>query len=87
MYCVVKHSKLKLYADDVALYREIKNETDCQLLQEDLDHICDCANKWQLRSNASKCEAFLISNKRKAISFDYFVNHSPLYLGDVLSNI
>ena len=25
MYRVVKHSKLKLYADDVALYREIKS--------------------------------------------------------------
>jgi len=41
MYRVVNHSKLKLYANDVALYREIKSETDCLLLQEDLDSICD----------------------------------------------
>ena len=26
----VKHSMLKLYADDVTLYRDIKCETDCQ---------------------------------------------------------
>ena len=76
LHSIVRHSELKLYADDVALYREIKSEADCQLLQ-DLDHICDWANKWQLRLNASKCEA-LISNKRRAISFEYFVNHSPL---------
>ena len=66
-----------LYVDDVALYREIKSEADCQLLQ-DLNHICGWANKWQLRLNVLKCEAFLISNKRRSISFEYFVNHSPL---------
>ena len=89
LHSIVRHSKLKLYADDVTLYREIKSEADCQLLQE--DHICSWANKWQLHLNVSKCEALLISNKRKAISFEYFVNHSPLawrstvkYLGVLL---
>ena len=38
---VAKHSKLKLFADDVTLYREIKCLPDCQLLQEDLDSICN----------------------------------------------
>ena len=33
------------------------SEVDCQLLQEDLDHICSWANKWQLHLNVSKCEA------------------------------
>ena len=91
LHNIVRHSKLKLYADDVALYREIKSEADCQLLQEDLDQICSWANKWQLCLNVSKCEALFISNKRKAISFEYFVNHSPLawrstvkYLGVLL---
>lgn len=51
LHSIVKHSKLKLYADDVALYREIKSEADCQLLQDDLDPICGWANKWQLRLN------------------------------------
>ena len=41
LHSVVKHSKLKLYVDDVTLYKEIKCESDCKLLQEDLDHICD----------------------------------------------
>ena len=55
-----------MHADDVALYREIKSEANCQLLQEDLDQICSWDNKWQLHLNVSKCEALLISNKRKA---------------------
>jgi len=78
LHSVDKLSKLKLYADDVTLYREIKSESDCQLLQ-DLDRICDWAKKWQLCLNASKCEAFRISNKSKVIFFDYIVNSSPLF--------
>ena len=54
------------------------SEADYHLLQEDLDRICDWANKWQLRLDISKCESFLISNKRKPISFEHFINHSPL---------
>ena len=91
LHKIVRYSKLKLYADDVALYREIKSEADCHLLQEDLDRICDWADKWLLRLNISKCESFLISNKRKPISFEYFINRSPLawkpavkYLGVLL---
>ena len=68
LHSIVKHSKLKLYADDVALYREIKSEADCQLLQDDLDLICGWAKKWQLRLNVSKYEALLISNKRRPMS-------------------
>ena len=78
LHSVVKNSTVKLYADDVTIYKEIKSETDCILLQEDLDRICDWANKWQLRLNASKCEAFLVSNKRRLISYDYLINYSPL---------
>ena len=48
--------ELKLYAHDVALYWEIKSEADCRLLQEDLDYICSCANRWQLRLNGLHCK-------------------------------
>ena len=71
---VVCYSTLKLFADDVALYREIKCSADCLLLQKDLDNIYLWTIKWQLRLNASKCLAFLISNKRKLIHFMYKIN-------------
>ena len=71
---VVSHSTLKLFADDVALYREIKHPADCLLLQQDLDNIYSWTIKWQLCLNASNCLAFFISNKRKLINFMYSVN-------------
>jgi len=36
------------------------------------------AKKWQLCLNASKCEAFCISNKCKTIPFDYAINVTTL---------
>ena len=43
---VDKHSKIKLYDDDVTFNKEIKCETYCNLLQEDRDRICDWTEKW-----------------------------------------
>jgi len=42
LHSVVKNSKVKLYPDDFTL---VKSESDCKLLQEDLDRICDWAKK------------------------------------------
>ena len=36
---VVQHSSVKVFADDVALYKEIKLPSDCDQLQEDLNSI------------------------------------------------
>ena len=52
---VIKHSTLKIFADDVALYREVASSADCLLLQQDLDNFYSWTIKWQLRLNASKC--------------------------------
>ena len=42
---VVSNATLKLFADDVALYCEVKRTADCSLLQEDLNKICSWATK------------------------------------------
>ena len=47
----VSHSALKLFADDIALYIEIKTPADCLLLQQDLDNIYSWTIKWQLHLN------------------------------------
>ena len=74
LHNVVSNSTLKLFADDVALYREVKCSADCSLLQQDLDNISSWTTKWQLRLNASKCGVFPISNKRKPLTYKYEIN-------------
>ena len=52
---VVK-SKIKLYADDALLYRNINSEEDITILQQDLISLSQWAKKWQMNFNPSKCE-------------------------------
>ena len=37
---VVSHASLKMFADVVALYKEVKFSTDCVLLQEGIHDVC-----------------------------------------------
>jgi len=68
LHDVVSHSELSVFADDVALFREICSSSDCDLLQEDLNNIGCWSECWQLRLSPSKCEALSISNKRLSLS-------------------
>ena len=70
----VSHS-LKLFADDVALYKEVGAIDGCDLIQEDLNGVCSWANKWQL---TSKCEALAITRKRSPLVYTYYINSAPL---------
>ena len=63
LHDVATNSTVKLFANDIAVYREVKCSADCLMLQQDLDSIYSWTTKWQLRLNASKCGVFLISNK------------------------
>lgn len=75
---VVCHANLKLFADDVALYKEVISTGDCDLFQEDIDCICSWASKWQLRLNLSTCEALAITRKRSPLVYTYCINNVPL---------
>ena len=50
------NSKIKLYADDVLIYRPIKSLDDHKILQEDLNTIDQWAVHCQARFNPDKCE-------------------------------
>ena len=75
---IPKVCKLKLFADDVLLYFNVKSVGDCQLLQDDLSAIVAWYKRWQLNLSPQKCEALTITNKRKPISFTYLINSQPV---------
>ena len=75
---VISHSEFNVFADDVALYKEIKSSSGCNLLQEDLNNVFFWSEHWQLRLGLPKCEALCISNKRSPITTTYSVNDIPL---------
>ena len=70
---VIKHSTLKMFADDLILYREVVSIEDCQKLQQDLTQVYEWSLSWLLRLHPKKYEAINITNKRNPITFSYFV--------------
>ena len=75
---VVQHSTIKLFADDVAAYTEVKSYEDCKKLQDDLHQIFLWTVKWQLRLNSQKCDALMITRKHSPLGYTYCIDDSPI---------
>ena len=61
------NSSIKLYADDVLIYRPIRLPDDIKSLQEDLNTIEQWILRWQARFNPGKCEHIRITNSKNPI--------------------
>ena len=68
------NSTVKLYADDVLLYRAIHSIADHDMLQKDLDIIINkWAESWQMTFNLSKCELVRVTNKKHPLEHSYYL--------------
>ena len=70
---VVKHSTIKMFTDDLTLYRVVASVDDCHMLQQDLSQVYEWSVCWLLRLHPGKCEAINITNKRSPITFSYSI--------------
>ena len=71
------HSKVRLFADDCILYRQVKDQTDTSALQRDLQNLQEWCNEWLMDFHPEKCELLRITNKRNPINSTYQIkNHS-----------
>ena len=89
----VSHSSVLLFADDIALYKEVKSPSDQSMLQDDLSKVFEWSCKWQLNLNPSKCETICISYKRSPPPASYQLNDHVLstksvvrYLGILINS-
>ena len=58
-------SKIRLFADDCLIYREINYIEDKVKLQKDLDSLQDWAENWGMRFNAQKWYILSTATARK----------------------
>ena len=63
---VYVNSKVRLFADDCLLYREIKNNQDQIDMQRDLDALMDWGSTWGMKFNAKKCNIMRFSQTSAA---------------------
>ena len=91
---VIKHSTIRLFADDCILYRQIKYTEDAILLQSDINSFMEWASIWQMKLNVDKCHSMSVTlSKLYTISRTYYMDNSPLsqvdsckYLGVIIQS-
>ena len=66
----VVSSDLYMFADDTKLYRTTSSESDCDILQQDLNNVMDWGKRWLTNFNLHKC---------KSLSFGIQVNIQNIY--------
>ena len=88
-----KHSQVRLFADDCVLYRNVKTQEDCELLQKDLKNLKKWEEKWSMSFNPDKCNSISITRKINKITHTYSLHNQELkhvpsttYLGVELSS-
>ena len=69
----VKNSKVLMYADDVKIYSEIKQEEDGENLQCDIDSLINWAELNKMTLNEKKCHV-LSFTKRNGVHNSYILN-------------
>ena len=80
-YQTVK-SGIRLLADDCILYRCIKNQKDCDTLQQDLNNLVAWEKKWGMAFYPEKCSAIRVTRARKPISSSYTLKGHTLNMED-----
>ena len=77
-------SKLVMYADDILLYRPIRQASDYQRLQQDVEALGKWANDNYLTFNPSKSKAMVFSRKRHPVQAPSYLslNGSTLEIVD-----
>ena len=89
----MKHSTLRLFADDSIIYRQIYSTSDSKLLQLDLEAAGKWEQDWLMSFHPDKCSILSVTRKRSPITFSYNLhNHilqkvdSAKYLGLTLQS-
>ena len=74
----VVSSKLRLFADDCLIYRNIKNKEDQIALQKYLKLLENWGNTWGMRFNAAKCNIMRVSRAQDPKLFNYSLTEQVL---------
>ena len=61
-------SRVRLFADDAALYLAISSTTESEVLQTDLASLEQWEKMWDMQFNPSKCQVLQITKKAQVHS-------------------
>lgn len=76
----LEHSKLRLFADDSIIYREITCQQDCTNLQKDLNAAAKWEADWLMAFHPGKCTILTITQQKQPFKHDYILHNHTLEL-------
>ena len=79
---VSEGSTTRLFADDCALYRDIKTTEDARKLQDDLEQLQKWERDWLMEFHPKKCHVINITSKRNIIIHKYNIHGHTLEVVD-----
>ena len=59
-----KDTNIALFADDTKIWRDIKSEADCEILQKDINTLNTWSRKTKMSFHPDKCKALIIHDNR-----------------------
>ena len=75
----IRNSMVLLFADDTKVSCKVLNDSDCSLLQQDLDLLMEWAKYWHLDFNTDKCKVMRIGHRHLT---EYTLNGNKLQEAD-----
>ena len=86
-------SKVRLFADDTAIYLAVSSLQDAEILQQDLDRLHDWELQWDMEFNPSKCVVIHVTRAVNPVPSEYLLHGQILesvgsskYLGVEIRN-
>ena len=71
-------SRVRLFADDTALYFTMESEDDRSALKTDLDILSAWETRWDMEFNPSKCQVVHVTGSRKTVKTGYVLHGQVL---------
>lgn len=73
-----KYTNFLLYADDLKLYKTIKNYNDCLELQDDLNRLTEYCTVNKLNLSVPKCQVISFTKNKAIINYNYNLSSTKL---------
>lgn len=75
---IFSNVKVLLFADDLKIYRTIKDDDDRAILQSNLIKLCTWCSVNDLQLNTGKCQIISFYKGKNPLNFSYFMNDANL---------
>ena len=77
---ISEHTKIALYADDTKIWRHINSPIDHEILQRDIDALCNWAKSNKMKFHPDKCKILSINNFNKNLFHELPFYYYPYQL-------